>query len=432
MTDDGADRRTERPVPAWLDTITQYTWRVLVLLAGLGVALYAATRLYLVSLPVIIALILATLAVPPARRLERRGMPRLAAASLVVIGGIGSFVGVIALLTPAFISQLQELQTTVVQGVDSVLEWLETGPIGYDRAQVEDLIDQGMQTLEDSVGEIAISVGAFAIALGQGLTALILAVILLFFFVKDGDQIVRWFISRTPEAHRDTFRAAGARGWVALSGFVRGTALVALIDAVGIGIGLLIVDVPLVLPLAVLVFFGGFIPVIGAFITGLLAVLVALASQGPTTALIVAGIVLAVQQVESNILQPTIMRRAVALHPVVILAVLTMGAILVGIVGAFLAVPVTAVVAAVGNELRLRHEYARQGALAGPEPIGGPGVDPDTVKVRFPEDTHLRAVRRRGRGQPGSRWARRRTRVRVEDTVTTGDDAAEADRPTPS
>jgi putative heme transporter len=403
-------------VPAWLDTATQYTWRALVLILGVSGLIYVMVRLYLVSLPIVLAMILATLCVPPARKLERRGWPRLAAASLVVIGGLGSFLGLLALMAPAFVSQLQELGPTVLDGIDFVLTWLEEGPIGYDREQVEQLFTQVMDSLEGSAGTIAASVGSIALAVVEGITALILAVVLLFFFVKDGAQIVDWFIARTPETQRDTVRATGARGWVALSGFVRGTAAVALIDAVGIGLGLIIVGVDLWLPLTVLVFFGGFVPVIGATVTGILAALVALASDGLTAALIVGAIVLVVQQVESNLLQPTIMKRAVALHPVIILGVLTAGAVLIGIAGAFLAVPVTAVIAAVGNELRLRHEASARGLTLDHRPIGGPGVDPQTTLAQFDPDTSLAAARRVRARDRGAAPPRRRRRHRVDAT----------------
>ncbi|MFO7778890.1 MAG: AI-2E family transporter [Nitriliruptoraceae bacterium] len=430
---DGADeapvtvrRGPDQRVPAWLDTTVQYTWRALVLLIGAAVLIVALTRLYLVSLPIIIALILSTLCVPPARRLERAGWPRLAAAGLVVVGGVGSFFGAIALMTPAFVDQIQELGPTVAEGFDQLLLWLEEGPIGYDRQQLDQLIDSAMATLSGAAGTIASQLGNFAVALVEGFTALALALVLLFFFVKDGEQLVSWFLKMTPADHRDDVRAAGQRGWVALSGFVRGTSLVALIDAVGIGIGLLILDIPLVLPLSVLVFFGGFVPVIGAFVTGFLAVLVALADAGLQAAVIMTLIVLLVQQVESNLLQPTIMKRAVSLHPVVILAVLTAGAVLVGIVGAFLAVPVTAVIAAVGNELRIRHRLRAGGHHAGPSPVGGPGVDPDTLLAQFPEETQLRSAARRRDGteggqRPKGRRIRRRTRLKIGedgDTVS--------------
>ncbi|TVP72536.1 MAG: AI-2E family transporter [Nitriliruptor sp.] len=415
------ERGDDQRVPTWLDTSVQYTWRGIVLLAGLALLIVAMTRLYLVTLPVIIALILSTLCVPPARRLERAGWPKIAAAGLVVVGGAGSFFGLIALLTPAFVSQIQELGPTVAEGFNQLVLWLEEGPIGYDREQLDELLATAVDAVSGAAGTIAAQLGTLAVAVVEGLTALALALVLLFFFVKDGEQLVAWFLKMTPVAHRDDIRAAGQRGWVALSGFVRGTSLVALIDAVGIGIGLLILDVPLVLPLSVLVFFGGFVPVIGAFVTGLLAVLVALADQGLQTAVIMALIVLAVQQIESNLLQPTIMKRAVSLHPVVILGVLTAGAVLIGIVGAFLAVPVTAVLAAVGNELRIRHELRDRGHYLGPTPAGGPGVDPETLKAQFPEETQLRAAARRGDAADTEgparrrRSGRRRIRVKVDD-----------------
>jgi len=413
-------RGSDQRVPAWLDTTVQYTWRALVLLVGAAVLIVALTRLYLVSLPIIIALILSTLCVPPARRLERAGWPRLAAAGVVVVGGVGSFFGVISLMTPAFVSQIQDLGPTVAEGFDQLLLWLEEGPIGYDREQLDQLLDTTVETVSGAAGSIASQLGTLAVAVVEGFTALALALVLLFFFVKDGEQLVSWFLKMTPAAHRDDVRAAGQRGWVALSGFVRGTSLVALIDAIGIGVGLLILDVPLVLPLSVLVFFGGFVPVIGAVVTGFLAVLVALADQGIQAAVIMTLVVLAVQQVESNLLQPTIMKRAVSLHPVVILAVLTAGAVLIGIVGAFLAVPVTAVIAAVGNELRIRHSLRAEGRLPGPSPVGGPGVDPETLLAQFPEETQLRSATRRrdtadGGRRPPRRRVRRRTRVKIDE-----------------
>jgi putative heme transporter len=358
-------------VPSWLASSAAWAWRLLVLLAASSVVLWLLIRLYLVSLPIIIALILATLCVPLARALEARGVHRTASAAIVVIGGLIAFGGVIAALTPAFIAQVQELRPTVVDAVDQVFDFLETG-LGWDREEVMGFLEQGVEAAQERGGELAGQVAAGAAVAVQGIAALTLAIVLLFFFVKDGEQIVAWILSRTPPAYEDTMRAVGRRAWTALAGFVRGTAAVALIDAIGIGVGLAIVGVPLVLPIAVLVFFGGFIPVIGAFLTGLLAVLVALAAGGFQQALVVLAIVVAVQQLESNVLQPVIMRRAVSLHPVVILAALTAGAALTGVVGAFLAVPIAAVASAVGNELRLRHEAAAVGVGADDDPMGPP------------------------------------------------------------
>ena len=375
-----SDTPDERPgisVPPWLDTLAQFSWRLLVVLIGVAGLIFLFTRLYLVSLPVILALILATIAVPPARRLERRGVPGLLAALVVVVGGTVTFLGGIVLLIPPFTRQVAALGPTVAEAFDRVLEWLDEGPLGLDRAEIEALVSDAVANVGQFSGTVASQVGSIAIAVGEVLAAISLAVVLLFFFVKDGEQIVGWFIARAPERLRNDIRAAGARGWAALAGYVRGTAAVALIDAVGIGIGLLIVGIPLVLPLTLLVFIGGFVPVIGAFVSGLLATLVALATGGLSTALIVLGIVVVVQQVETNVLQPMIMRRAVSLHPVVILSVLTAGAVIVGVVGAFLAVPLAATLAAVGNELRLRGELRARGSQPGPTPLGGRGIDPE-------------------------------------------------------
>ena len=396
--DDGG--RPAFAVPPWLDTLAQLSWRLLVVLVGVAGLIVLFTRLYLVSLPLILALILATIAVPPARRLERRGVPRLLAALTVVVGGTVVFVGGIVLLVPSFTRQVAELGPTVAEAFDRVLVWLDEGPLGLDRVEIETLVTDALTNVGEIGGTIASQVGSIAVAVGEVLTALTLAVVLLFFFVKDGEQIVGWFISRAPERVRDDMRAAGARGWGALAGYVRGTAAIALIDAVGVGVGLLVVGVPLVLPLTLLVFLGGFVPVIGAFTSGLLATLVALATGGLTSALVVLGVVLAVQQIEGNVLQPMIMRRAVSLHPVVILTVLTAGAVIVGVVGAFLAVPIAATLAAVGNELRLRGELRARGMTPGPTPLGGRGVDPE---LGLPEAAPAAPRRRRRRTAPGRR-----------------------------
>jgi putative heme transporter len=371
------EQRPGFTVPAWLDTLAQLSWRLLVIVAATAGLVIIFTRLYLVSLPIILALVLATIAVPPARRLERRGVPGLIAALIVVVGGTVALLGGIVLLVPAFTRQVAALGPTIADAFERVLDWIDAGPLPLDRSEIEMLVTDAVSNIGQFSGTIASQVGSIAVAVGEVLAAISLAVVLLFFFVKDGEQIVGWFIARAPERLRDDMRAAGARGWAALAGYVRGTAAIALIDAVGIGLGLLIVGVPLVLPLTLLVFLGGFVPVIGAFASGLLATLVALATGGLSTALVVLAIVVAVQQVESNVLQPMIMRRAVSLHPVVILSVLTAGAVIVGIVGAFLAVPIAATLAAVGNELRLRGELRQRGTQPGPTPLGGRGVDPE-------------------------------------------------------
>ena len=350
MTDD------RPPVPRWLDRAGAWSWRLLALAAAVGLVVWALAQLYLVSLPVIVALVLATLCVPPARALEARGLRPALAAVIVVLGGLALLVGLVALLTPSFVDQILQLRPTIEAGIEDVLGWLESGPLGWDRERIDELLQQARSTASSSSSRIFSGVLSGAAIVAETLAGLALVIVLLFFFVKDGAQIVDWFVARTPERHRDDLRAAGGRAWSALGGYVRGTATVAVIDALGIGTGLALIGVPLVLPLSILVFLGAFLPVIGAFLAGLVAVLVALADGGAGAALLTLALILAVQQVEGNVLQPIIMRRAVALHPVVVLIALTAGAAVAGIAGAFLAVPIAAVVAAVGNELRLRSE----------------------------------------------------------------------------
>ncbi len=352
---DGHEPRVS-PVPVTLDRTAQWSWRLLVI----GLAVYAGlillARLSVVMLPLFIAIVLATLCVPPAQRLQRRGVPDGVAAAIVVIGGLTALVALLAALAPGFVEEIGQLRPTVEDGIDSLLVQLET--FGYDQDRLTELLEQARSQLSGSSSAILTGLAGGVAAALSGLAGLALLVVLLFFFVKDAEDITTWMVSRLPERHRDGATAVGRRAWQALSGYVRGTAAIAAIDAIAIGIGLAIIGVPLVLPLAVLVFLGAFLPVVGALLAGLIAVLVALADGGLQTAAIVLVLIVAVQQVEGNVLQPMIMRRAVALHPVVVLTALAIGATLAGIVGAFLSLPIAAVLAAVGNELRLRSEGA--------------------------------------------------------------------------
>jgi putative heme transporter len=381
-----------RRVPSWLATAAAWSWRLLVILAVTVALVMVVRRLSLVFLPIIVALVLSTLAVPPARRLQRR-LPRAVAAGIVVVGGVGILVLAVAVLTPPFTTQVGELQPTLGLAFERIFAIVESTPLDYDRDDLADLLGQignqvAMHLGGGENGEVAEQVAAGALFVAEFVTGLVLAFVLLFFIVKDGEQITSWMLARTPPEYRDLARATGARAWMALSGFVRGTAFIATVDAVLIGAGLALLRVPLVLPLAVLVFLGAFVPVIGAFVSGLVAVLVAFAAGGPLTALAVLGLVLVVQQVEGQLLQPVLMRRAVALHPAVVLLAIVAGALLAGLTGALLAVPLSAVASAVSNELRLRHEAhdgevtAGGGRPLGPEEVGHHPPPPTVLERR--------------------------------------------------
>ena len=360
MAETGADEAREpriNPVPLALDRSAQWSWRLLVIGAAIYFGLILTARLSVVMLPLFIAVVLATLCVPPAQWLQRRGVPDGIAAAVVVVGGLTAIIALLAALAPGFGEEIAQLRPTVEDGIDNLLQYLED--LGYDDERLAELLDQARSQLSSSSSAIITGLAGGVAAALSGLAGLALLVVLLFFFVKDAEDITDWMVARLPDHHRDLATSLGGRAWQALSGYVRGTAAIAAIDAIGVGIGLAIIGVPLVLPLAVLVFLGAFLPVVGALLAGLIAVLVGLADGGLQTALIVLLLIVVVQQVEGNVLQPMIMRRAVALHPVVVLTALAVGATLAGIVGAFLSLPIAAVLAAVGNELRLRAEAAR-------------------------------------------------------------------------
>lgn len=354
-------------VPRSLVVVGGWAWRLVAIALALFALGTVLTRLAVVVLPLVVAVIITTIAVPPARWLEGRGLPRAAAAGIVVVGSLTLLVLLLVAIAPSFADQVTDLVPTVRTGFDNLLELLAR--FGFDDMRVQELVDRFREQASGSSSAIISGVaGGLAIAV-QGLAGLALLIVLVFFLVKDGEAIVDWMVARAPTRQRDLLMALGRRAWEALAGYVRGTALVALIDAVFIGVGLAVLGVPLVLPLALLVFLGAFIPVVGAFIAGLLAVLVALADGGLITALIALAVVVGVQQLEGNVLQPMIMRRAIALHPVVVLLALAAGASLAGIVGAFLSLPVAAVAAAVGNEARLHSEA---GPADDPDPSTGP------------------------------------------------------------
>lgn len=364
-----ADQR--QGVAPWLQTAAAVSWRVLALSAALVVVILLLAELSLIVLPLIIALLLTTVLGPPAWWLQRRGTPPAAAAGLVVVAAVVGFFGLFGVLVPTAVTEFRDFGDELTRGWEDVVDWLVQGPFGLSPSDVGDLFDQAGVQLRENAGTITTGVLTGAVAALEFVVALVLTVVILFFLVKDADPIVAWLRDRIPFAGRADVRAGAHRAWRTLGGYIRGAAIVALADAVGIAIGLVVIGVPLVFPLAFLTFVGGFFPIVGAVVAGLVAVLVALVSGGLVDALLVLAVVVGVQQLESNLLQPVVMGRAVRLHPLVVLVALTSGGVLAGIVGAFLAVPVTAVVAGVGNELRMHREAAQ--ARSGDAPAVAPG-----------------------------------------------------------
>jgi putative heme transporter len=340
------ERPTFTVTGMWTDTMGRLGIRAVQLLlvsTVVGLLVFALLSLTVVVIPTLIAIILAC-ALWPLVRLTRRVMSNMLAAGTVFLGSLLVLGGVGTGLVFSVINEWSNLVDQAVEGFNQLRQVVDDtiGALGFtiDQEQIDDAIDTvtGFLTSAEFGTGAVMTIGAA----GTFFTGLVLLLVFLFFFLKDGDRIWAFFISWTPLHFRDKWIASGDKVQQTFGGYIRGTAIIAAADAVGITIALLILQVPLALPLGVIVFLGGFIPIVGATIAGALATLVALVANGPLVALIVLAVVILVQQLESNFLQPVVMAQTLQLHALVILMALTGGTVLSGIVGAVLAVPLTA------------------------------------------------------------------------------------------
>ncbi|WP_152192661.1 AI-2E family transporter [Georgenia satyanarayanai] len=327
----------------WTDGLGRVGTRslqVLAVTAVLAVLVFVLTRLTLVVIPVLIALVLASAISPLVSWLRRKGVPSMVATWISLLTIVALLAAVVWMVTRAVASQWDELREQALEGFAELQAYLQDLPFDITEEQIASVQESAANLLQsDAVGSGAIAGASQTVDFVAGFFIMI---VVLFFFLKDGPKI--WeFLLRPFEGHR--YRRGQRVGEMTvrtLGGYVRGTAIIAAVDAVAIGIGLAIVGVPLVIPLAVLVFLLAFIPLVGATLAGILAALVALVAVGPVEALIVVAIVIVVNQLEGDFLQPVVMGRALRLHPLVILIALTAGTVLAGITGAVLAVPITA------------------------------------------------------------------------------------------
>lgn len=346
---------------------------LLVIGVGLTAVFWVAGTLRVAVLPVFLALVLATFLQPPTAWLRRKGAPDALAASVVLVTFLLTLVALVSLLAPQAVEEFGELDVGIVGGIETIQRWLSEGPLGLSDRQINQFVDEVVTQGQQRAGDLGRGAITGAVVLVEVVASLALAVVVLFFLLKDGDRIWAWLCSLAPPARRDDARELGDRCWTTLTGFLRGQALVAAFDAFFIGLALFIVGVPLALPLIVLTFFGAFIPIVGAFTAGAAAVLVALVFEGFWPALIILGVIIAVQQAEGNVFEPVIVGRSVQIHPLAILLAITVGLTLGGILGAFVATPIVAVAGTVLGFLRERSDDAQaRGMLAG-EPDPGPG-----------------------------------------------------------
>ncbi|TSD68230.1 AI-2E family transporter [Aeromicrobium piscarium] len=319
--------------------------RIVVIAAALYVLGWVIGRTWMVWFPICLAILVATVLEPPARKLKGIGFPDALSALLTLLGFLGGVFVVFAMVIPQMIDEAPSIANSAASGLNKVQQWLTEGPFQVTEGQITQAIDTVQQWLRDSAGDISSGVFSTLGTVTNVIINLVVTLVLVFFILKDGHRFlpfVRRIGGRRVGGHLSELMG---RSWGTLGGFIRTQGIVSAVDAFFIGLGLLIVGVPLAIPLAILTFFGGFIPIVGAFATGALAVLVTLVTNSLQDAIIVLLIIVAVQQLESNILSPWLQGKSMKLHAGVVLLAVTAGGSLFGITGAFLAVPVAAAVA---------------------------------------------------------------------------------------
>ncbi len=354
--------------------LARWSWQLIAIAAGLYVLGWIIGKFWMIGYPVMLALVVTTLLGPPAAFLRQRGVPAALAATVTIVGFLGILSGVVAVLAPQVAGQAGEIAAEAARGLQVLQDWVQDGPLGVTDTQLENAVN----AVEDWLRNSAASISAGAISTISAATGVlintVLVLMLTFFFAKDGLKFLPWVRRTLGGSAGVHVSEAGARAWDTLGGFIRTQALVSFVDAVFIGIALVVLDVPLAVPLAVLVFFGGFIPIVGAFVTGALAVLVTLVTNDFSDALIMLIVIIVVQQLEGNVLSPWLQGKAMNIQAAVVLLAITAGGSMFGITGAFLAVPVVATFAAV-----LRYANVPIAFAAGdPPPEGGvapPGED---------------------------------------------------------
>ncbi|OXM70838.1 AI-2E family transporter [Amycolatopsis vastitatis] len=330
-------------IPRGLRISAALAWRLIVVGAALYGLGWIVGRLSVVVIPLGIALLLSALLAPAVQKLVAVRFPRGLATAIVLIAGLAVLGGLLTFVVTQFSSGLPQLQKQLNESLNQIKDWLINGPVHLRQEQIQQFINQVFGFLQNNQAALTDTALTTAGTVGEIVTGFLLTLFITIFFLSGGEGIWSFLVRVVPRRVRNRVDVAGRRGFASLVSYVRATAAVAVVDAVGIGVGLWIVGVPLVIPLATLVFIGAFIPIIGAVITGGVAVLIALVTNGFIGAVIVLAIVIGVMQLESHVLQPLLLGRAVKLHPLAVVLAITGGLVVGGIAGALMAVPILAV-----------------------------------------------------------------------------------------
>ncbi|MFI2705115.1 AI-2E family transporter [Cellulosimicrobium composti] len=405
------------PVPDSVRSAAAWSWRLLLIGAAIAAGLWLVTQLKVIVVPIAVALLLTVLLTPVQRFYARNlRMSRGLASGAALISLLVVLAGLVTVAGQQIVGGFQDLRDQAVDGFEQFTDWLAEGPLGLDSITISHWLDQAGSAVSENQDSIVSGALGAATTLGHVVAGALIALFCTFFFLLDGRAIWSWVVGLLPLRARDRAHQAGRRGIVTLAAYTRTQILVAAVDAVGIGIGAAFFVPGLAVPLGILVFVGSFIPIVGAIVTGSIAVLVVLVAQGWVQALVMLGIVLLVQQIEGHILQPFLMGHAVSLHPVAVLLVVAAGSFAAGIVGALFAVPLAAVLNTVVLYL---HGHDKFPELGTEDRIVVRGSPQPPVVARAEADLQVAGVRRR---RP------RRERPAVEDSPVAGpEDAGAAD-----
>ncbi|MGM9474008.1 AI-2E family transporter [Pseudarthrobacter sp. YS3] len=379
------DRELDQDIPYGVRIAASWAWRIGLILLVAGALVWLLSRISFLIIPVMVAALLAGLLSPVVGWLRRRRLPNGAAVAITVVGFLGLIGGSLALVGRQLVAGFSELWSQALTGIQQIQGWLADGPLHLTAAQIDQYLQEGTAALQNNSSSILSGALSFGSTAGHFAAGLVLALFVTIFFLLEGDRIWAFLVRLLPRTARAATFGAGRKGWASMVSYARIQMFVAFVDAVGIGVGAAIIGVPLALPLGVLVFLGSFIPIVGALVTGAVAVLLAMVANGPVNALIMLAIVLLVQQLESHILQPLVMGKAVALHPVAVILSVAAGSYLAGIPGALFSVPILAVANSAIRYIAAR-TWEHEQVLAMPEgPVThGPESD-DTIKdVRLP------------------------------------------------
>ncbi|WP_251042975.1 AI-2E family transporter [Arthrobacter sp. ISL-69] len=374
------DRELDQDIPYGVRIAASWAWRLGLILLVSAALIWLLSKISFLIIPVMVAALLAGLLSPITRWLKARRVPSGGAVAITVLGFLGLIGGSLALVGRQLVRGFSELWSEALTGIQQIQGWLAEGPLHLTAAQIDQYLQDATAALQNNSSSILSGALSFGSTAGHFAAGLILALFILIFFLLEGDRIWGFLVRLLPRKARAATFGAGRKGWTSMVSYARIQMFVAFVDAVGIGVGAAIIGVPLALPLGVLVFIGSFIPIVGALVTGAVAVLLALVANGWVNALVMLGIVLLVQQLESHILQPLVMGKAVALHPVAVILSVAAGSYLAGIPGALFSVPILAVANSAIRYIAAR-TWEHEGVLAavGPDVTGDSGSSQDNT-----------------------------------------------------